>query len=149
MFRFLHKAGTFLLSLFRHKTIGVRALIIKNNNVLLIRHTYLDGWYTVGGIIDAGESPIKAICREMKEEVGIHTATPPILFGIYHNQIQKIDDYVAFYIVTEFIEDSSIDSIEIAEKKWFSLNNLPKDISISTKNRINEYLGELKISDKW
>ena len=144
-----YKIKTLLLSLCNYKTIGVRALVVKNNKVLLIRHTYMDGWYTIGGGVDANESPIEAISREIKEEAGITITAKPKLFNIYHNKIQKRDDYVIFYVVTEFTENNSIDSIEIAEKKWFPLSKLPENVSISTTRRIKEYLGELEVSNAW
>lgn len=39
--------------------------------ILLVKPTYHDGWITVGGIVEANESPLEAAMREMKEEIGI------------------------------------------------------------------------------
>ena len=41
----------------RAKTLGVRVLVqAEAGRVLLVRHTYLDGWYLPGGGVDGGET---------------------------------------------------------------------------------------------
>lgn len=144
----LIRIKNFIMKIFNIKTLGARALIVQNNQVLLVRHTYNAGWYTVGGGIDNKESPQEALIRELYEEVGITTKEPPTLFGVYYNDFRGRDDYVVLYIVKNF-EIVDVKSQEIAEKKWFSLSNLPSDISPATKRRIEEYLGHRVQSDKW
>ncbi|MES2906548.1 MAG: NUDIX domain-containing protein, partial [Pseudomonadota bacterium] len=53
-------------------TLGVRAVVLKGDDVLLVRHTYMDGWYLPGGGVDRGEALEKAAVRECFEEVGVH-----------------------------------------------------------------------------
>jgi 8-oxo-dGTP pyrophosphatase MutT (NUDIX family) len=129
-------------------TLGARALVIRDGQTLLVRHTYTDGWYTIGGGIDAGESPSDAACRELMEEVGIVTTAPPVLLGVYLATQEKRDDYVAVYVCTEF-DKTNIISPEIAEEKWFPLDALPADVSPATRRRIEEYQGLRPLSDRW
>lgn len=131
------------------KTVGARALVVKNDEVLLVRHTYQKGWATIGGTVDKGESPREALVRELLEEVGVIVLEKPDLFGIYHNKNERRDDYVAFYIVREFEMQKTAYSPEIAEKKWFPLSDLPPDITPSTLKRVEEYLARQEKSDKW
>ncbi len=138
----------YFIKLIGIKTIGARALVIKNNQVLLIKHTYVLGWYTIGGGVGKKETPQEAIIRELFEEVGITVMESPTLFGIYYNDVEKRNDYIAFYIVENF-EIIERKCFEIAEKKWFSLENLPPDITPATKRRIEEYMGIRKITEKW
>jgi 8-oxo-dGTP pyrophosphatase MutT (NUDIX family) len=72
------------LALFSQKTLGARALIIKDGQILLVQHTYSKGWYTVGGGVEKNESPLEALKRELYEEVGIKPTAPPKLFAVYH-----------------------------------------------------------------
>ena len=130
------------------KTVGARALVIHNDQVLLVKHTYQKGWYTIGGMVDKGETPLQAVSRELFEEVGLILFERPELFGIYHSNQEKRDDYVAFYTVKKFNLTESF-SPEIADKQWFSLNNLPKEVTPATKRRVEEYLGMREKSDKW
>jgi 8-oxo-dGTP pyrophosphatase MutT (NUDIX family) len=130
------------------KTVGARALVVNNGQVLLIKHTYQKGWYTIGGTVEKNESTLKAIVRELLEEVGVTPLEAPDLFAVYHSKFEKRDDYVAFYIVKKF-EIKENYSPEISEKKWFSINDLPPDITSATKRRIEEFLGKKKKSDTW
>jgi 8-oxo-dGTP pyrophosphatase MutT (NUDIX family) len=137
-----------LLALLGHRTMGARALLIKDNKILLIKQTYTPGWRTVGGAIDRGETPLEAVKRELYEEVGAILNTPPKLFGVYHHIHYWMDDYVVFYICDDF-ELKEVESDEIAEIGWFGFDELPQDITERTKNRIEEYLGHKPISDRW
>ena len=131
------------------KTVGARALVIKNDEVLLVKHTYQKGWCTIGGAVDKNESPRAALMRELIEEVGVITLERPDLFAVYHNKNERRDDYVAFYIVRHFEMQKTSSSPEIAEKKWFPLTKLPHDITPSTLKRIEEFLDQREKSDQW
>lgn len=138
-----------LFRLIGAKTVGARALVIRDDQVLLVKHTYQNGWATIGGMVDRSESPREALLRELVEEVGVIAVNKPDLFGIYHNKREKRDDYVALYIVRDFEMQKNSYSPEIAEKRWFSLTELPSDITPSTLKRIEEFLDHREKSDKW
>ncbi len=144
----LHKVRNTLFSSLGAKTVGARALVIQNNQVLFVRHTYQKGWCTIGGMVDKGETTLQAVSRELFEEVGLTPLEIPELFGVYHSNQEKRDDYVAFYIVKKF-DMTECDSSEIADKKWFPLNNLPEETTPATKRRVEEYLRMREKSDKW
>ncbi len=130
------------------KTVGVRALIIKGQKTLLVKHSYRPLWYMPGGGVDYKETGIQAVRRELEEEVNISCENFE-LFGFYHSEQEHHDDYVALY-VTHLSEDKyKIDEQEIAQANWFSFDELPQDISPGTKRRIEEYLGKMAKSDKW
>lgn len=137
-----------ILSLLAKRTVGVRALVVKDNKVLLVKHTYQPQWYTIGGAVERGETPLQAIIRELKEEVGAILNSPPQLSSVFYSRNEKRDDYVIFYLVNSCgFEEAS--SPEILEKKWFSFDELPHDISPATQRRIDEYLGKAIASDRW
>ena len=52
---------------------GVKCVITRGDEVLLIRHTYGDrgAWELPGGSIKRGEAPLAAARRETFEEVGL------------------------------------------------------------------------------
>ena len=74
---------------------SVTAVVIKDNKVLLGRHTYGAGkgkLIVPGGYVNVGESPQEAVKREYLEETGI-TIEPKDIIGIRFN---AHDWYVAF-----------------------------------------------------
>lgn len=146
--KFYRIVKNIILSLLAKRTIGARALVIRGNQVLLVKHTYQPQWYTVGGAIEVGETPLQAITRELKEEVGAILNSQPKLFSVYYSRKEKRDDYIIFYLVTAH-EFEDVNSPEILEKKWFPINQLPSDISPATQRRINEHLGKIEVSDTW
>ena len=137
-----------ILSLLSKRTVGARCLLIKDGQVLLVKHTYTPKWYTVGGGVEPGESTLQAVLRELKEEVGATPNLPPEIFGVYHSTNEGRDDYIIMYVCEDFIL-TPVTSPEIAEISWFSFHALPEDISVATKRRIDEYLGTVPRSDKW
>ena len=148
MIKIYWKIKNIIYALFSKRTMGARALVLRDNSILLVKHTYMPGWYTIGGGIESGETGLQVLRRELQEEVGITLRELPSILGFYHNYTQKRDDYVITYICKEF-EKQDVFSKEILKEKWFSLDDLPSDISPATKRRIEEYLGHRSLSDKW
>lgn len=146
--KIIHSLKNAVYSLLRKNTLGARILLIKDDKILLVKHTYMPGWYTVGGGIEPAESPLEAIQRELKEEVGVTLKQPPKLFSIYHSRYEKRDDYIVLYAASEHVQEV-VHSPEILEQKWFSLAALPDDVTPATRRRIDEYLGKVAIQDKW
>ena len=74
---------------------SVTAVVIKDNKVLLVRHTYGNGKGMLiipGGYVEYGETPQDAVVREFKEETNI-TIKPNKIIGIRFN---TKDWYIAF-----------------------------------------------------
>ena len=137
-----------LYSILRKTTVGVRAIVLKDGKFLLVKHTYLPHWYLVGGGVDPGEGPNNAIQRELLEEVGISCEVSPKLFSIYHSQKEGRDDYIILYTIKNF-SMKPVSSPEIDEIQWVDPQELPSDISPSTKKRIEEYLGDRVMGETW
>ena len=154
--RAIHSAWNFKLRCNYYlggKILGARALVINNRQqdkqqVLLVRHTYTQGWYTIGGLVDRGETPKQAVIREVEEETGLRIKDPKLL-GVYYTHYHKRDDYIVFYLAHSFSEVHTRPSPEIEEVKWFDIKELPSDISPSTQRRIDEYLGLIPVSELW
>lgn len=101
---------------------SVAAIIIRNNEILLARHTYGRGIGKLiipGGYIKQGETPEEAVIREVQEETGI-TIKPLEIAGIRFN---RKDWYVIF--TAEYISgQAQSDGIENNEVLWMPVTEV-------------------------
>lgn len=144
---FLLRPANFLRMIYwkilKPNTFGVRLLYINNNEVILVKHSYLNQWYLPGGQVKANETIEEALKREIKEELNIVITERPRIFGIYFNSQESKRDHIVLFIIEEKEsknEKVSSKSIEIKKARYFSLKDLPKDISPGTKRRIEDFL---------
>lgn len=131
-------------------TVGVRTLVIDSlQQVLLVKHTYMDHWHFPGGGVFPGEPAKIAAIRELREESGVEALGAVELFGVYFQKVMRVNDYIVLYVITEFLQQPMILGGEIAETGWFKLTELPTDISPSTLLRIQEYFYQQPQADFW
>ncbi|MBP0439383.1 NUDIX domain-containing protein [Tianweitania sediminis] len=136
----------------RPMTLGVRALIYdpQGKAVFLIRHTYVPGWQLPGGGVEAAETALEALRREIMEECNIEIIGRPLLKSMHFNRQASRRDHVALYLVTTFklLGPRPADH-EIAEARFFALDALPPEVTPATRRRIAEILGGVEPSEDW
>jgi ADP-ribose pyrophosphatase YjhB (NUDIX family) len=118
----------FYWRIFGKDIIEVRCLIVYDGRVLLIRHSYgPEGWSLPGGGARRNESPVAAVSREVKEEVGISL---PSVNQIEVNRFQpKHMPIKSFCFVAEVASaDFKLNGAEVAEARWFGLRDLPPNL---------------------
>jgi ADP-ribose pyrophosphatase YjhB (NUDIX family) len=146
MLRFRHRVlqrGLLVYGrLARGMTLGVRAALLKNERVLLVRHSYVPGWYLPGGGVEAGESAVEALEREIAEEAGAALTGPPQLFGIYRNAGADRRDHVVLFVCREWerLETPNIPNREIVAAESFRLKDIPAETTAATRARLREVL---------
>ncbi len=121
----------------RPVTLGVRVLLIRGDEILLIRHTYMRSWFAPGGGVGRGETLEQAVRREAREEVGA-TLHDLRLLGTYTSFKEGKSDHVVMFVSTDFDVDGTSDH-EIEQIEWFPLDALPDPMSPATLRRIQEY----------
>src|SRR5829696_3546626 len=100
--RFLHVYWRFARGL----TLGVRAIVVDGQGrVFLVRHSYVAGWHLPGGGVEAGETLMTALARELAEEGNIVLAETPPLHGVFFNSRVSRRDHVAVFIVRAFHQE--------------------------------------------
>src|SRR6266545_1051669 len=80
----------------RAMTLGVRALVIDGKGrIFLVKHSYVSGWHLPGGGVEAGETLVEAVARELQEEGNIDVTESPQLHGMFFNDRDSRRDHVA------------------------------------------------------
>ncbi len=136
----------------RPMTFGARAMIYDRENraVFLIRHTYVPGWQLPGGGVEAGETALEALAREIREECNIAIGGRPQLKAIHFNRQASRRDHIAVYLVTNFtVKGDRKADHEIAEARFFPINALPEDTTPATRRRILEIVSGQAADEDW
>ena len=135
----------------RPLTLGVRGLVIDPaGKVLLVRHTYVPGFYLPGGGVERGETLIEAMTRELAEEGNIVVEDAPTLHGVYLNRAASARDHVALYVVRSFRQSAPhVPGLEIAEASFFAPDELPEGATRATRERLAEVLRGATASPYW
>ncbi len=119
---------------------GVRILMVRNSEILLVRHNYQDQWFLPGGLIEHGETIEDAVRREAAEEVGA-TIQELILFGVYTKFLYGKSDHVIVFLSRDFSLNGHSDD-EIERLEFFDLSALPDDISPGSRKQIDRFIDE-------
>jgi ADP-ribose pyrophosphatase YjhB (NUDIX family) len=136
--KFLYQASRMLWLLFKPVSMGVRIMMIRDKQVVLVKHVYEPYWYLPGGAVERGETLESAVRREAREETGA-TLQDLALFGVYTNNERGKIDHVAVFLSQTF-EFTCQGDDEIEYCRLFPLDALPEKISPGSANRVREYL---------
>jgi 8-oxo-dGTP pyrophosphatase MutT (NUDIX family) len=135
----------------RPMTLGVRALVVDDaDRVLLVRHTYVPGYFFPGGGVEGGETMEASMRRELVEETNVEAVGPLTLCGIYLNRAASKRDHVALYLTRDFRRlGPHVPDREIAEAGFFPIDALPATTTRATRARIAEALMGVAVSAYW
>lgn len=103
-------------------TVSAAAVILNGEDkVLVLRHLLRPkgGWGLPGGFIDAGEQPVDAIRRELKEETGI------TLEELRMIRVRTVGFHVEILFAARSNSEPRILSSEVAELGWYAADELP------------------------
>jgi 8-oxo-dGTP diphosphatase len=129
--------------------VGCGCLIInKNNEVLLQKRTDKTNsnageWSRPGGTVEFGEKVEDALIREIQEELNIGIEI--IKFLEYTDNILIESGVKKHWLALGFlarIKSGKLQNLEPEkhiEMKWFSLDNLPHDLTQYTRNSISKF----------
>jgi 8-oxo-dGTP pyrophosphatase MutT (NUDIX family) len=106
---------------------GVKCVITRGDEVLLVRHTYADrrAWELPGGSIKRGEAPLDAARREIMEELSLPIEDWDALGDFFAKYEHRKDTMFCFHAVVGDEASPVADRIEIAEVRWFPTSALP------------------------
>lgn len=132
-------------------TLGVQGVVIDPaKRILLVRHGYRPGWHFPGGGVERGEEILTALERELLEETGVALTAPPALLGLYANFEAFPGDHIALFRVAEWRRDAvPRPNAEIAESRFFSIDEIPADTVRGAVRRLDEIFRGAPQSDFW
>jgi ADP-ribose pyrophosphatase YjhB (NUDIX family) len=108
---------------------GVRCVLIRGGEVLLVRHTYGErGWALPGGLMRRGEAPEATARREMREELGLDIAAWRALGHLRFIGTERARHVVACLAATAPADELELNAAEIHEIAWFPRAELPEDM---------------------
>jgi ADP-ribose pyrophosphatase YjhB (NUDIX family) len=147
---FYHQARLLYFRALEPSILGVRALIVRDDQVMLVRHTYQPGWYLPGGRVDRGETAHRAMCREVEEECGL-LVRGARLMGIYSNRELNRNDHIMLYVVEDFAQGRMKRRyrLEIDEARFFPIAELPEGTTPATRRRLRELAGDRPSDEYW
>lgn len=130
---------------------GARAILIKDGEILLIRNIGVNYWSLPGGVLRRWETPISCLRRELREELGVSVTTADYKYklGTYTFPRGKSYDVIHIFVI-EVHSFYFKKQWEIDEAQWFYINDLPDNLSPSTKQRLAEFKsGKKNIFGVW
>lgn len=136
-YRFLYFGFKVYCFIFRPIRMGARVVMVKDDKVWLVRHTYLSGWYLPGGGLKKLESLDQAARREAREETGAELGDTSLL-GVFTSYAQWKTDHTSVFLCEDFKFVGKSDA-EIAEVKAFPLNALPETMYGLHRNLLIKY----------
>jgi len=130
-----------------------RVIIVRNNQILLVRNWLGPGQYSLpGGGLQPNEKPINGAVREVKEETGI-SIDPKLLTQVLPSFItyEKGHSYKCYSYSVEVDKTTEISrqKFEIAEIRWVKLADVLSKYSLSStaKSLITTWLDHNHLLD--
>ena len=106
--------------------IDVRAWIVQDQKICLVRGQGEDTWALPGGFGEVGYSPKENIRKEVQEETGFSAEVGSLLAVFDTNRFQlQNKQYAKFVFDCQLLDGQFQENQEIAELEFFNIENLP------------------------
>ena len=108
-------------------TVTAGAMIFNDaNEMLLLKHRFRagSGWGLPGGFIEAGEQPIDALRRELREEIGLEVEDVKVFAARSFKKPQQVE------VLFRGRANGPVTprTMEIERAEWFSIDSLPEGL---------------------
>ena len=128
-------------------TAGVLLLVFNDKDEVLMQlRTDYDMWGFPGGAMELGESFEEVAIRELKEETNLDIDEMKLLkvlsgkdtYREYPNG-DKLYDITGIFIIKKYHGELKVNDDEGKKLEWFSIDNIPENITEHTKNYITKF----------
>lgn len=109
---------------------GANAIVLRDNEVLLVRRSDTGQWAPISGIVDPGEHPAETVVREALEETGVVIEVERMLWTAVTDEVTYANGdrcrYLDHGFRTRWISgEAVVGDEESSEVAWFPLDELP------------------------
>lgn len=135
----------------RPTEMGVRALVLRGDELLLVRHRGgSKPWALPGGGISPKEPLDVAARREVQEEAGCAVELEHML-GLYHSFGQGMNNYIAVFVGRPLgPARPPTGDLEIVDARFFAPRDLPEATEAGSLRRLAEHnRGEAGLYREW
>jgi ADP-ribose pyrophosphatase YjhB (NUDIX family) len=133
--------------LYDNPAIATSIALIKDKKILLAKRRVEPQkgmWDILGGFVDAGESIEECAVREMKEEAGLNVEIEEYLGSMADVYGGRPTTPVMFRVKSIDGHKKPIAQDDVEELRWFSLNEIPKNIAFENVkiiiSKVKKYL---------
>jgi len=123
--------------------VDVRAFVLKDDKVLLVKERSDGLWTLPGGFADVGETPSQAVIRETKEESGFDVEVIRLLAlwdKLKHDHPLHWPHIYKCFFHCEHISGKALENLEISAIDFFDIDKIPQ---LSTPRVTNKQLLDL------
>lgn len=104
----------------------VRAWIVEDEKICLVRGQGENDWALPGGFGEVGYSPTENILKEIEEETGFEAKVERLLAVFDTNRFQlQSNQYAKFVFECKFLDGQFQENQEIADLQFFAIDQLP------------------------
>lgn len=125
-----------------HIRVGVAAIILKNDQILLGKRKGSHGigtWAPPGGHLEYREEPVDCMQRETREETGLEITH--IRRGPWTSDIFDLENkhYITLFMIANYMsgEPKACEPEKCEEWLWFNWHELPKPLFKPMQNLLN------------
>ncbi|MCK9862459.1 NUDIX hydrolase [Paenibacillus sp. ATY16] len=107
----------------------IRAVVFRDNKILLVQEKIDGGWSMPGGWSDIGYSPKEIAVKETQEEAGFDTAAIRLLAVLdkkFHNHPPSPYHVYKMFILCEIIGGEAAAGVETSDVGFFGIDELPE-----------------------
>lgn len=122
-------------------TVTAGAIVLNDDGkILLLKHRFRagSGWGLPGGFLEAGEQPIDALRRELREEIELEVSDVEVFAARSFRKPRQVEILFRCRAAGE----AQPKTIEVERAEWFSLNSLPDGLPKDQRRFVERAVGD-------
>jgi ADP-ribose pyrophosphatase YjhB (NUDIX family) len=113
------------------KRVSTCVLLFYKNQPLLVQPTYSSGWILPGGTVEAEESPMEGLMREVRENLGINITPTHVLAIDYISNKDVKGEYLSFLFGAIDLNENQAQNIMVSMKDIKDFKFVDIDVAYS------------------